>query len=924
MQSDKFEFEHKADIFLPTHTTHIMPNDSSKQEIRYKMNVGPFMNAQMIAQLEPSLNNHYIGSLGPSISKYKSANPPPLPVISSSSDVYVKKIEMFKKKLKTFKGLSIEPKGKRPTHPSLNLYGEESHVKNISSNNITANTTLRSNSYILKGNRPNSSEWNGMIKNSLQNNNPINTVITPMLPTPPSVVERDCLATSSPTTPIFDVQPKDFQLPNTSKMVKKRSLVREQRCSICGLNLDSFYNIEAEERIIELECEHMVHEECLAIELEMNLSLDKIFVVDKSKIFEYLPRCGSCISCQKAVPKDGNVLNDLYTRMLTLHFEKPYKSTSTSSISAGSPITATFSDSSKFLDTEISSNSGFMLHQSNLNSNYDISLTAEFSPKKLTQPSIMNKQNKNIKGLDEVKESKQFNDSKGKLTKSTTYKTHAKKPSRGSYVSGTSAIVTSVSTNTSLNSAYSWNSNFPKDLLQKKFIEDLIKLAVHKKIQALDDHEIVLNREFLSSLGDLRLFDKIKLAFSVNDANSTLTEYYCYLFDHMLLVLDSKEFNFFLISINLSVFIELLDDNTLILKASRNTKEFYKFKFFSKILRDKWVSALKNVKLDFDSGMLTSTIEMDEYDDMIDEDIESIEDMETIGTLQSYVGGDGYRRLQTGVCPRFYEGTINSLIFSQKPSKAVLVLNQTKEIPSSVTPIKNIIKSLSMIGIDIYLVLCSTSLLSMDSNVLDSYELKKEDFKQHAEDFLCKLDDYQKYLSKNSGERIEKENKNIRKTISYYLETSSSSLEYGDIISVIISNTSLINVRDIPTMNNIMIEVGLDLHQKSNRADVSDLADWDDAMEVICVCCGLEFDESDFCLSSVDDDSCSDSDDADNNESNIFKSNHEETANITDQFICHTQQDSEINGTSVRDSLECDSNTLHDLYNDLNRALEQL
>lgn len=158
-----------------------------------------------------------------------------------------------------------------------------------------------------------------------------------------------------------------------------------------------------------------------------------------------------------------------------------------------------------------------------------------------------------------------------------------------------------------------------------------------------------------------------------------------------------------------------------------------------------------------------------------------------------------------------------------------------------------------MIGIDILLVLCSTSMLSMDSYIVNSYELSKKNLKRQGDLFLSKIDGFQDMLlqKENSMKEFNREQR-IREIISGYIEKLQDTVPLSSILNVIVSNTSLQKVREIPTTSNIMVEIGIEADKKSNRPDVADLADWTDIMEVICVCCGLEFDESDFYPSSGD------------------------------------------------------------------------
>lgn len=764
-----------------------MKKQTPRQEVRYQANIGvnmgPFIDADTISQLEPALNRHYIGT--PRANKqppvgtdrYRMRNPPPLPEISSSSDIYAKKIELFKRKLKNLKGLSTAtPKKKKQVSPTSSV--------------------------------------------------PLASLYDYATEKPTVSHHIDSFDASSPKVLTYNELNSDTQYPSLTRPeipIRKRSVGKQNACSICNIDLDTFYNLQDGERIVELQCSHMAHEECLIMELELNLSIENTPLPDRAMIPEFLPECALCPFSTRATPKDGKLLTDIYNRILASHIEKSHGSLNESTLSMSSPVTPTSSDSPKFVDTESSSNSDFTAHQLS-------TLTLLKNPSSSLPKSL------------------------GKTDKTASYKTHNKKASRGSCASGTSAIITSVGESRGEDKDTSWCAGFADELVERKFTQDLINLSLQGVIKATIDPELILSNVEIKSLGSLRMVDKIDLLNSEGGIVSEAIESYCFLFQHMLLALKSTDFQYDLISVNLSTYIDSSEPGFLIMKNSKTSKDYHKFIFHSKTLENRWKAALSNLRMNLNYSLFTSTLEVDEFDHLIDNTkSNNPSDAETLGTLKSYVGEDGYRRLPTGVCPRFYEGTINSLVFSAKPSNAIIILNQTKHIPSSTVPLKNIIRSLSMIGIHILLVLCSTSDMSMDSCILDSYELDKKDLNRHGDMILSKLDDFQDSLQHNSNGLNElQRTTRVGNVLEQYIQKYQSSVSLGSILNVIVSSTSLQSVRNIPTTSNIMIEIGLEAEKRSNRPDVADLADWTDIMEVICVCCGLEFDESDFYPSSCD------------------------------------------------------------------------
>lgn len=854
-----------------------MQKSSTQREIRHKLNVGSFMDEGMIVDLEPNLRKHYVGTPKPTNSKNRQMNPPPLPEISSASDIYVKKIELFKKKLKSFKNLTNDSAKKNSNQFS----------KPKIDTNFVRNTTLQDDSkknkvLDLYSSQRATNVYHFDLSNDTKENYKHSEIDNKNRDLTASL-NFDKIETSTPTSPLFNL---DNDLASNSIIKnKKRTNAKEDKCSICNILLDTFYNIQVNERIVELQCGHMVHEECLLMELEFNMSMTEIASINLSNISDYLPTCSSCYNSNKCMPKNDLILTDLFTRLITMHINDPNTSKNESSMGGyiESQNNSTFSDISKLLETsDNNSSSDYTSHQLHNMKSFKNSLDANFSL-----------------GTDVHKHTR-LNSAEVIKTKSSPHKPlnhrlHMKKPSRGSCISGTSAIITSVADENVEN----WCKDFDSEFLERKFLDDLINLSVQHKIEGTEDAKLVLTDDFLKSFGELKLVDKTN--FSISDNEYFKGDSYCYLFAHMLIIINCETMEFSLISINFSTYVDSASTNQMILKNTKNSQYYYKLVFSSKFIKDKWTKALTNMRLKSDHTILTSTLKIDEFDHILDEDLSSMNDFETIGTLQSYVGDDGYRRLPTGVCPRFYEETINTIEFEEKPEKVILIANQSKYISSAIVPLKNIVKSLSMIGIDVIIVLCSTLTLSMDTNEIDSYELKKHDGKKQIEDIVDKMDVFEEKLMNNESELKNRKIENIIK-------------EYGTnekTVTIAISNTSLHKMSDVSGVRKILIEVGLDSHEKRDRKDVSDLAEWDDAMEVICGYCGLEFDESDF-FSDYD------SDDISSGYSEDERDKYRETRNTA-----HISYNSEALSNSFN-VLPNSPTDIKYLYNDLSRALDQI
>lgn len=729
--------------------------------------------------------------------------PPPLPDIPSSSDIYTKKIASFKNKLKTLKGLSLDLKGDKA--PKI---GQEE------------NTQAENASRKDDGGTP----WD---------------IATPRAAHPASKASKASNTVDSNKPPQSSLSVvSGFHSTVSEMQIPARKLAKENKCCICGIDLDTFYNIQDTERIFELVCGHMVHEECLSVELELNLSLGNVHLTEKNSMADYFPLCLLCSPHRKTIPKNEKVLNDIYTRVISLNIGEQPNTVNNSILSLGSPSTPIFSDDSKYLDTENSQNSSFVSNQrTNLVHLLQHDLLGH-SPNKQEKhiTSGKNIENREIELADHLKS-----------IILPPYKTHSKKPSRGSHISGTSAIVSSVDNDNGIEGSQ-WSEIVSNNSLKQKLITDLISLSANGVVAGEDDSDFILTEEFVNSLGTFRIVDKIQLLECKGGLESQPIEHYCYLFDHMLLALNSITHKFNLININLTTFVDSSKVDVIILKTSKASDDFYKLSFNSVGLKTKWNRGLTDWKHIFAPGMVTSSVEPNEFDHLI-ESTGLREDEGTVSSVQSYIGDDGYKRLPTGVCPRFYEETINSLIFKEKPIDTVIILNQTQAIPNSIVAIKNIVRSLSLIGINVYLILCSTSALSMNSNVIYSCQLNREDLKTKGDTFMSNIDEFEDHI-KYRRERIHETN--IADIMTKF-ENTFESLDNS--LVIVMSNASLSSFTLTSVISNILIEIGLDFRQKSNRPDVTDLASWDDIMEVICLYCGLEFDESDFYLSSDSDDS---------------------------------------------------------------------
>lgn len=847
---------------------HQPSNVASDSELAYRLE--PTINQN---KLEPSKNpegeNHHEKSLV--FNNDMNRSPPPLPNVPSSSDIYTKKIANFKRKLKTLKGIS-----------TLDI-------------RKTSQSTIKGNKQRCENNCDKHKVVTSMDDRVLANVLTIDNNVTNF----PTCFSRNSFDASSPkVTALLD--PKSFNFPT-------RKLARDTRCSICNLQLDTSYNIIKNEHIIELQCGHMTHEECLLMEIELSLTLSKTFLENQQMLKDFFPPCGSCPNNVKAAkPKEEDIMTRLFTRLITSEII-PIRN---SIISNQTPTTPLFSDTSKILDQ--STNSILSIDHKHTDYTNHLEIENYFdmpSSVKSTGKSFYGEENnentntsKLKKNIEEQKHSKK------------SYKTHRKKPSRGSYVSATSAIVTSSSsTNNIKNEAAKITYNGTPTIGDQKFIEDLVKLSNKNIIESTDDANFKLTLSFVKSLGKLILVDKLNALESINGKQSTVTEKYCYLFEHMLITISSKDYIFSMFTITHTTYV-YTQPRCITMQACKSSASYCNLLFDKDIVFERWAKVLTDRRKKMEMPEITLTMHENEFDSILSGHYNDVTDVETIGTLQSYIGDDGYRRLPTGVCPRFYEGNIDSLVFHQKPTKAIIIINEAKHIPSSVVPIKNIVKSLSLIGIDILLLLCSTSALSMDSNVHDSCELNKKDYKGKIDMIMDKIDDFQNFL-------LDKSCNTVKPKVEDIINDQLSD-DIDSTISIVISSSTLNNFGNVSTYSRILMEVGLDGRHKSKRDDVKDLASWDEIMEVICVCCGLEFDESDFYNSSSDDDDDYGDDDNGNDEDNDNRCDDRYGDSSKQKNVGHQNEAGETETTHKTSSLlypdssKIDDDTISDIFMD--------
>ncbi|GME79718.1 unnamed protein product [Ambrosiozyma monospora] len=350
---------------------------------------------------------------------------------------------------------------------------------------------------------------------------------------------------------------------------------------------------------------------------------------------------------------------------------------------------------------------------------------------------------------------------------------------------------------------------------------------------------------------------------------------------------------------------------------------------------EKWAAALSNLQSSFSNDLITSTISEEEYYDLINysEDSSGNSNNSFLGTtgagLKSAFGSASTKSSQTttggsppmaaattklppGVNPKFYESTINSIVLKKKPAKIVILLNQLNSNVASSVAIKNIVKSLLLIRIDIMMLFTSTNDLTGQSEVVLKGDIQKRYNAEEYTHFLGLVDEYASILetschgsnsngyfthsgvgdddgvpcatktanpsstAKSNVTSSKFDSTNNSNTVEKHLTSyvsQNSHIPLDDLVTIILSATTLEKLQHLPVINTLPIEISTTplFHRHNanrnsvsstngNRVSVATLANWDDAMEVICWHCGLEFDDSDFSSSDESDDSDLDSD----------------------------------------------------------------
>lgn len=574
-------------------------------------------------------------------------------------------------------------------------------------------------------------------------------------------------------------------------------------CVICELEMDTMY-MDSSERLIHLQCGHICHEHCLIIELEMNDDLKYSSNSDREKLFPSCPICAD----QRCLPLNSN---DLQTLILAAIGNKLQNYTVSDNLLENSPLTPDFAfDELNFMNQLNAINTPHLkipTQEKTKEENCDI---PRKSPKRDAESKAHLKQQSSIK------------------------KGHSRKQSRASMIAAVPLVISSASEQkipTSLINTENWTNQYTLCELSEKLCNYLITLSEEDTIIANGIANFITMSNTLSSFGELRMADKL-LAKGMDD--DSFEWYYCFLFGSSILFLKEKTLMFTIMNISYLTYCEIEETSVLRIKPTRKSDVVWQLDSHIENLTSKWEMALKISSLVIESEFFTNTMKENEFDHYLKHKSKL-----TTGML-----------LPTGVNPRFYTGIIENINIVPKPKRIILVLNQFPYVSCTTLPMKNIIKALNIICIDLDLILVSSRSIKLDTSIISHHQLSHLDSYDKLEGFLNIIDDFESnFFDDKDDDEIS--NKTLEQSL---LEVVHHSSDYtiDEIATILLSNGALHSLGPLPTKKNFKLEIGLSNENKSFRSDLFDLADWEQVMEIICECCCLEFDESDLEMSDDD------------------------------------------------------------------------
>ncbi|KAF6009898.1 hypothetical protein HII12_003444 [Brettanomyces bruxellensis] len=174
--------------------------------------------------------------------------------------------------------------------------------------------------HVIRPNKPHSSLPN-VIPESDMSKSPERSITDNETLQTPAVNSRFLFNESSQTNSV-----PPYIGPNQEKPKRRHQTTKDgDACIFCGLPLYDTLSIEGKEQVIDLSCEHQVHEQCLLLEMELkNMSLQDSTdtSLSSSPIDEAVmrnnsyPKCPKCNNGTIAVPRDSEIKDRLGVQIL--------------------------------------------------------------------------------------------------------------------------------------------------------------------------------------------------------------------------------------------------------------------------------------------------------------------------------------------------------------------------------------------------------------------------------------------------------------------------------------------------------------------------------------------------------------------------------------------------------------------------------
>lgn len=628
----------------------------------------------------------------------------------------------------------------------------------------------------------------------------------------------------------FDFQ--DFLLASTaSEALENPSLLRYRQsrrnrnqfpssCIFCNLDMGLMYSLNNGERLIKLKCDHQAHEQCITMEVELNDN----FKIDTNEGKELaFPNCSICK--EKAFPADPSELNTILETAIFNRIKN-----------RAHEVVPPLSPSLNI------SRPGNMINLKELKHNNSLVKPIDLNEK----PTLEVKEKVDFLGIPSrsPKRSADIPPKQYEIVdispehKSKSNSGHKKRQSRASVATGVPLIVSSATEYKipeSLKNKTNWTTKYSVHLLSKKLENDLIKLSQDGTINPVEVANFVTMYSTLESFGEIRVADKM-LVKGMND--DKYSECYCFLFGFAILIFQIESLTFTVMNINYLTMCELDEKDILCIKPSRQDEVTLRLDSQMDYLTRKWEIAITIPSMFFDNSVITNTIKEDEFDYLFKSNSSTVK------------AKTEFKKLLTGVDPRFYISIINNINITHKPERIVLILNQFPYATSTTLAMKNIICALHMIKIDIDLILTSSKFMKLDSCIISHHQLLATGSDDELTSFVEIIENFESTFYEDKDDYEPNLDTFENTIVNIINQNKGTSIE--DIHTILLSNTGLKNIGPLPTKKNIMVEIGLLNENKSFRSNVIDLSDWEDVMEVICNSCSLEFDEDDFEFSDVE------------------------------------------------------------------------